>query len=70
MELLFRLRLEELTFDTSITRFTKGPFQRMIVLRAVRVIFDNVEVGRCECFGASPANEAFFVISASQTAVC
>ena len=69
MELLLQLRLQVLAFDTSVAALAQRAIKLVVVPLAVRVVFDDIEVGGFKRFLARFAHKALFVVAAGQTAV-
>jgi hypothetical protein len=62
-------RLEVLALDAVVTGTAQGAVTLMVVLRAIRPVVQDVEIGRWEGGVAFKADKASTVVSTSQTAV-
>ena len=67
--LLLRVGLQILSFNAAVTTRTDRIVEFVVVPPTIRVIAMDVEIGRLEWFFASPANEAFLVVSTCQPAI-
>jgi len=69
VKLLARVGLEVLSLDSTVAPLTQGAVQLMVVMLAVRVVINNIKVGRLERLLACFANETRFVPTSSESAV-
>ena len=69
MELLLLFCLEVLAFDASIASLAQRPVQNMVMLCAIWMILNDVEVCCGERLGARFANKTVLMITARETSI-